>query len=186
MKTSPANDVSSIRLCHSVCLAAKGKMPIYPTTRHSLLDEITIHASDDAMETSQSLARRRHRLSHARVRSTTQRRGRIMKPVRLDRLMISTVSRSKCATPSYQHRVDDNEQAVVAHTVEMVLHRREGTVVKGGKSLGSCAHWHPVDAIYWIASHRVRALCLRGRPTLEVRLNSGRMTAHSSSVQSLA
>jgi hypothetical protein len=34
-----------------------------------------------------------------------------------------------CATPFYQHRVDDNEQAVVAHTVEMVLHRREGREV---------------------------------------------------------
>ena len=63
-----------------------------------LMDETTIQASDEAMEASQSLARRRHRLSHARVRSTTQRRGRIMKPVRSDRLMIPIVSRSMCAT----------------------------------------------------------------------------------------
>ena len=43
---------------------------------------------------SQSLARRRHRLSHARVRSTTQRRGKTSKPLaRSDRLMISMSTR---------------------------------------------------------------------------------------------
>jgi hypothetical protein len=52
--------------------------------------------------------------------------------------------------------------------------------------MGSFAHWLPAAAIYWIASHKVRALCLRGRPTLKVRLNDGRITDHSSSVQSLA
>ena len=49
-------------------------------------------------------------------------------------------------------------------------------VVKGGKSLGSCAHWHSVVEIYWIAPHRVRDLYLRERPTLDVRLNNGLTT----------
>ena len=33
--------------------------------------------------------------------------------------------------PCHQHRVDDVEQAVVAHPVEMILHRREGREVLG-------------------------------------------------------
>ena len=46
----------------------------------------------DAIVCSKSLARRRFRFRHAKVRSTTQRRGRIMKHlVRSDRLMISIV-----------------------------------------------------------------------------------------------
>jgi len=45
------------------------------------MDASSAHAVDDEMEVSQSLARRRHRPSHANVRSTTQRRGRISKPL---------------------------------------------------------------------------------------------------------
>ena len=33
--------------------------------------------------------------------------------------------------PCYQQRVDDIEQVVVAHAVEMVLHRREGRKILG-------------------------------------------------------
>ena len=51
-----------------------------------------IHAVADAMEFSKSLARRRFRFSHAKVRSTTQRRGKTTKPfTRSDRLIISIV-----------------------------------------------------------------------------------------------
>ena len=60
------------------------------------------------------------------------------------------------------------------------------TVVNGGKSRGSCAHWHPVAARYWIAFQRSRARCRRGRPTFVVGASSGAMIAHSRSVQSLA
>ena len=56
-----------------------------------LMDETTIYASDDAIDAFQFLARRRHRLSHGRVRSTTQRRGRMTNPAKSDRLMISIV-----------------------------------------------------------------------------------------------
>jgi hypothetical protein len=46
----------------------------------------------DAMVCSKSLASRRLRLSHARVRSTTHRRGRTSKPLAAsDRLMIAMV-----------------------------------------------------------------------------------------------
>ncbi len=81
--------------------------------------------------------------------------------------------------PCHQHRVDGIEQAVVAHPVEMILHRREGREVLGQLrplATGRCD----------ILDHKMRPVCLRGRPTLEVRLNNGRTTAHSSSVQSLA
>ncbi|AWI61868.1 transposase [Sinorhizobium fredii] len=44
---------------------------------------IVIQASADAMDFSQSLANRRHLPSHAKVRSTTQRRGRTSKPLAL-------------------------------------------------------------------------------------------------------
>lgn len=50
----------------------------------------------DAMNTSQSLAWRRHRLSHARVRSPAQPRSRMTKPVRSQRLMIRS-SVDRCA-----------------------------------------------------------------------------------------
>ena len=36
------------------------------------MEAIVAHAVDEAMVVSQSLARRRHRLSHAKVRSTTR------------------------------------------------------------------------------------------------------------------
>ena len=50
------------------------------------------HAVAEAMVCSKSLASRRLRLSHANVRSTTQRLGRTSKPLaRSDRLMISSV-----------------------------------------------------------------------------------------------
>ena len=62
-----------------------------------LMDAMTSHASEEAMEASQSLARRRHRLSHAMVRSTTHRRGRTTKRWASERLTISMASRSICA-----------------------------------------------------------------------------------------
>ena len=42
---------------------------------------MTIQASAEAIDLSQSLANRRHMPSHAKVRSTTQRRGRTSKPL---------------------------------------------------------------------------------------------------------
>ena len=51
-----------------------------------------VHAVELAMDCSQSLASRRHRPSHAKVRSTTQRRGRTSKPLAAsERFMISIV-----------------------------------------------------------------------------------------------
>ncbi len=44
---------------------------------------IVVQASADAMDFSQSFANRRHLPSHAKVRSTTQRRGRTSKPFAL-------------------------------------------------------------------------------------------------------
>ena len=61
-----------------------------------LMESMMSQASDEAMEASQSLARRRHRLSHAKVRSTTQRRGRTTKCRTWERLMISMARRSRC------------------------------------------------------------------------------------------
>lgn len=90
-----------------------------------LMDETTIHASDDAMEASQALARRRHRLSHARVRSTIQRRGRVIKPVRSDRLMCRSCKprrRSSCCrspsssdTVAHQHHLGADVASMAQH-----------------------------------------------------------------------
>ncbi len=74
-------------------------MPCLPTVhvRASLRDiSLTLamysHVTALAMVASKSLASRRLRLSHAKVRSTTQRRGSITKPFAAsDRLMISMV-----------------------------------------------------------------------------------------------
>ncbi len=60
------------------------------------------------------------------------------------------------------------------------------TVVNGGKSLGSIAHWQPVAAMYWIASQTARISVRRGRPTFEAGGMYGATRAHSSSVVSLA
>jgi len=58
----------------------------------SWIDAMNSQAVAEAMVCSKSLARRRLRLSHARVRSTTQRRGSTSKPFAVsDRLMISMV-----------------------------------------------------------------------------------------------
>src|SRR4051812_26463523 len=58
----------------------------------SLVLAIVSHALALAAEASKSLAKRRLRLSQARVRSTTQRRGKGSKPVQpSERLMISSV-----------------------------------------------------------------------------------------------
>ena len=46
-----------------------------------LIDEMNIHASADAIEASQSFARRRQRLSQAKVRSTIHRLGKTTKPL---------------------------------------------------------------------------------------------------------
>lgn len=54
---------------------------------------MVIHASADAIDLSQSLASRRQRPSHAKVRSTTQRRGRTVKAFAWsERLTISIVT----------------------------------------------------------------------------------------------
>ena len=56
------------------------------------MEAINAQAVDEAMDRSQSFARRRHRPSHANVRSTTQRRGKSSKPWAVsERLMISSV-----------------------------------------------------------------------------------------------
>ena len=56
-----------------------------------------IHASLDAMDFSQYLANLRHRPNQAKVRSTTQRRGKTSKPSALsERLMISIVQSPRC------------------------------------------------------------------------------------------
>jgi hypothetical protein len=45
-----------------------------------LIDEISVHASEEAMEVSQSFARHRHLPSQAKVLSTTQRLAKTTKP----------------------------------------------------------------------------------------------------------
>ena len=58
----------------------------------SLTLAIMTHVSAVEIKASKSLARRRLRLSQAKVRSTTQRRGNSTKPLAVsERLMISTV-----------------------------------------------------------------------------------------------
>ena len=58
----------------------------------SLTLAINTQVVDVEISASKSLARRRFRLSHAIVRSTTHRRGSTTKPLAVsDRLMISTV-----------------------------------------------------------------------------------------------
>jgi hypothetical protein len=59
-------------------------------------------------------------------------------------------------------------------------------VVKGGKSFGSCDHWQPVAAIYWIAFQTDRIFVRRGRPTFDRAGMKGFISNHSASVQSLA
>jgi len=49
--------------------------------------------------------------------------------------------------------------------------------------LGSIAHWHPVEAMYWIASQTVRRSVLRGRPTFETGGMKDATNAHSASVR---
>ena len=54
--------------------------------------DMNAQAVELSVDASQSLARRRQRPSHAKVRSTTHRRGRTSKPLAVsDRLMISMV-----------------------------------------------------------------------------------------------
>ncbi len=56
------------------------------------IEAISAQAVEDAMDFSQSLASRRQRPSHAKVRSTTHRRGSTSKPLALsERLMMSIV-----------------------------------------------------------------------------------------------
>ena len=63
---------------------------------------IRIHAVALAVEASKRLARRRLRPSHAKVRSTTQRRGRTTKPVVWsDRLTIWKVQRPSLAMAAF-------------------------------------------------------------------------------------
>ncbi len=58
----------------------------------SLMLAINVQAVELARDFSQSFARRRHLPSHAKVRSTTHRRGRTSKPFAVsERLMISMV-----------------------------------------------------------------------------------------------
>lgn len=67
------------------------------------IEAMKIHAVAEAMVFSKSLVRRRFRLSHASVRSTTQRRGSTSKPLATSgRLMISMVHllRRRRASPS--------------------------------------------------------------------------------------
>ena len=56
------------------------------------MEAMSAQVVEDAIEVSQSLASRRHRPSHAKVRSTTHRRGKRTKPLAAsERLMISIV-----------------------------------------------------------------------------------------------
>src|SRR5213075_899320 len=65
------------------------------------MEAMRAQAVEEAMEVSQSLARRRQRPSHAKVRSTTHLRGRTSKPwAASDRLMISMVHRPMPASAS--------------------------------------------------------------------------------------
>lgn len=65
------------------------------------IDGGSAHAVDEETDDSQSFARRRYRPSHANVRSTTPRRGRISKPLAAsDRLMISMVQSPRQAIAS--------------------------------------------------------------------------------------
>lgn len=62
-----------------------------------LMEATRGHALEKAMVASQSLTRRRHRLSHAIMRSTTQRRGRMTKRRTSERLITLMARRSRCA-----------------------------------------------------------------------------------------
>ena len=62
---------------------------------------MSIQASLDAMDFSQSLAGPQHRPSHAKVLSTTQRRGGTSKPLALsERLTVSLIQSPKCSGAS--------------------------------------------------------------------------------------
>ena len=58
-------------------------------------------------------------------------------------------------------------------------------MVKGGKSLGSSAHWQPVAARYWIAFHTSRRSVVRGQPTLLGVGMNGATSARSASCSRL-
>nr|KIS30089.1 hypothetical protein TQ38_24740 [Novosphingobium sp. P6W] len=62
------------------------------------MEAIVVHAVEDAMVVSQSLARRRHRPSHAKVRSTTHRRGRTWKPFALSERFMSSIVQAPVST----------------------------------------------------------------------------------------
>ena len=67
-----------------------------------------IHACAEAIDFSQSLASRRHRLSQAKVLSTTHRLGRSSKPWHFavsERLMISSFQRPMSGALEFRSRV---------------------------------------------------------------------------------
>ena len=67
------------RFKNSKCPTQNSSLAIRRVIR--LIDEMNIHASADAIEASQSFARRRQRLSQAKVRSTIHRLGKTTKPL---------------------------------------------------------------------------------------------------------
>jgi hypothetical protein len=106
---------------------------------------------------------------------------------RLDRLTVDDRRRwlrlpSSKPTRDFNHGfIDQIQYPAVVQAIKMYC-----TVVKGEKSFGKSAHWHPVVAMYWIASHTDRMQVLRGRPTLLGPGTNSSIKAHSASVQSLA
>ena len=91
---SPGRDPNHPICLRMRCFISSGCQPLH----HQLDAGDQSHASALAMVASKSLASRRLRLSQAKVRSTTQRRGRTTKPgARSDRLTISIVQWPSCA-----------------------------------------------------------------------------------------
>jgi TRAP-type mannitol/chloroaromatic compound transport system permease large subunit len=92
-ESSGASGYVSLVVLMAVCTAAGwGWAQVHDGLMKSWTEAMKSHAVAEAMVCSKSLARRRFRLSHARVRSTTQRRGKSSKPLAVsDRLMISMV-----------------------------------------------------------------------------------------------
>ena len=102
----------------------------------------------DAIVCSKSLARRRFRFRHAKIRSTTQRRGRITKPlVRSDRLMISIVQSpilvraALSFPPAYLHQRthDAATESYSGHLLTPMARRL-------GLGCRRCEQWHEPES----------------------------------------
>jgi len=78
-QSDPENGVRPKHQQNFKCPTQNSSLAIRRVIR--LIDEMNIHASADAIEASQSFARRRQRLSQAKVRSTIHRLGKTTKPL---------------------------------------------------------------------------------------------------------